>query len=346
MPTRDVEGVFLASAQLSAAIKEILCGREIRCAVAFWGKGSSSIFTPSALKDAKIICDVSLGGTNPKALVDLGAPDRNTLRHVEALHAKVYLSDRGMMIGSANASGGGIGFGKTAGLIEAGIWHAPTSAAFAAASDWFAKLWRRARMVDEDALALARRRFRPPPIGPRPRCNPKSNSVLDAVAVDPERFRGVGFVLTSGSTTAKQRDAAADATIIADQQGPTPLLSTADQRKIRVRNPGNVFSEWSPAEIDAWPRRFICAHRGADRTIRYFFYERTYTTIVDDYRGMVLATRPGTMRRELGFDRGAEALAAADEDRLRKLYKYAARDSHRLFETPEKLIAELDALGL
>ena len=74
MPEREEESAFLAGAHLSAAIKDILCGREIRCAVAFWGKGSSSIFTPKALKDAKIICDVALGGTNPKALVDLGAP--------------------------------------------------------------------------------------------------------------------------------------------------------------------------------------------------------------------------------------------------------------------------------
>lgn len=346
MPEREEESAFLAGAHLSAAIKDILCGREIRCAVAFWGKGSSSIFTPKALKDAKIICDVALGGTNPKALVDLGAPDRKTLRHIEGLHAKVYLSDRGMVIGSANASGGGIGFEKTAGLIEAGIRHAPTSAAYAAASDWFNKLWRKARMVDEDAVALARSRFRPPPAGPRPRRDQQANSVLDAIVNEVDRFRGVGFVLTSGSTTVKQRDAAANATIAADKKGPVPRLSASRQDEIRAWNPGNVFSEWSPAEVDAWPRRFICAHRGANGDIRYFFYERAYTTIVDEDRGMVLAARPRTMRRELGFERGTEALAAVDAPRLRKLFKRAAAASHCLFETPERLIAALNALGL
>ncbi|MGQ2941858.1 MAG: hypothetical protein ACT6Q7_10160 [Blastomonas fulva] len=304
------------------------------------------MFTSSALKDAKLICDVSLGGTNPKALVDLGAPNRKTLRHVEGLHAKVYLSDRGMVIGSANASGGGIGFERTAGLIEAGTRHAPPSVAYADASDWFNKLWRTAKMVDEDVLSLARRRFRPPSANLRPHRDPKANSVLDAFVNDVERFRGVGFVLTAGSTTTSQRDAAANATIAAAQQGATPTLSRSEEGEILAWNPGNVFSEWSPAEVDAWPRRFICAHRSTNGDIRYFFYERAHTTIVDEDRGMILATRPGTMRRELGFDHGAEALAAVDAPRLRKLYKRGAADSHCLYETPEKLVAALDALGL
>ena len=77
------------------------------------------------------------GGTSPKALVALGATKNKQLRHVPDLHAKVYISDRGVVVGSANASSNGIGFDADPGLIEAGMLLRPDDAGFAEAAAWF-----------------------------------------------------------------------------------------------------------------------------------------------------------------------------------------------------------------
>ncbi len=51
-----------------------------------------------------------MGGSNPKELRALGAPDNRRIKHLRGLHAKVYLSNKGLITNSANASNNGIGF--------------------------------------------------------------------------------------------------------------------------------------------------------------------------------------------------------------------------------------------
>lgn len=50
--------------------------------------------------------------TTQAALIALGAPHNERLLHLDGLHAKVYLSRRGAVVCSANASSNGIGFGE------------------------------------------------------------------------------------------------------------------------------------------------------------------------------------------------------------------------------------------
>lgn len=80
---------FLVGGDLTAAIKNMLGGDKVRCAVAFWGKGAEKLFAPPAKARPRIICDVTLGGTSPNALRSLGAPENNQLRHIPSLHAKI-----------------------------------------------------------------------------------------------------------------------------------------------------------------------------------------------------------------------------------------------------------------
>lgn len=153
---------FLTGAELAEAIRDVLAGAEVRCAVAYWGSGMKQAFPPSdGPPAARLICDVTRGGTSPKALLEMGATRNEDLRHVPDLHAKVYISDRGAIVGSANASHNGIGFGAAPGLLEAGVLLGPDEGAFAEAAEWFETLWGRSRKVGRKALQLAKERFRP-----------------------------------------------------------------------------------------------------------------------------------------------------------------------------------------
>jgi hypothetical protein len=117
---------FLTGRDLSTRVCHLLSCRNVRCAVAFWGEGAAGLLSDSNLREAKVICDLSMGATFPPELKRLGAPHNDRLRYLNGLHAKVYISDAGAVVASANMSSNGLGFKDTrrAGLIEAGTFHA------------------------------------------------------------------------------------------------------------------------------------------------------------------------------------------------------------------------------
>ena len=94
---------FLVKEELSNAIRAVVAGGEVRCAVAYWGKhnfGKDGM----PVKEWKIVCDIHSGNTSPEALDDLGAPDNDNLKYLQDLHAKVYLSSLGAIVGSADVA--------------------------------------------------------------------------------------------------------------------------------------------------------------------------------------------------------------------------------------------------
>jgi hypothetical protein len=126
---------FVDHKKLGPKIRRVLGGGGVRCAVAFWGDGAAaSLFAGPPPAEAHIICDIAMGGTNPRELKELGAPDNRGLRHLPGLHAKVYLSSRGLIAGSANASNNSIGFLDAAALMEAGTFHESEEEAWRQAS--------------------------------------------------------------------------------------------------------------------------------------------------------------------------------------------------------------------
>ena len=152
-----------------------------------------------------------MGGSNPQELKSLGAPTNPRIKHLRGLHAKVYLSDKGLITSSANASNNGIGFLAVAKLVEAGSFHSPQSEAFRSAVRWFENIWNCASVVDEFALdqaekAWERKTHIAGPLNNGITSNPRS--LFDAVANDRARFRGVGFVFTTGNATVEDRDKA------------------------------------------------------------------------------------------------------------------------------------------
>jgi hypothetical protein len=103
--------------EITAAVHSIFSGAtQVKCAVAYWGAGAlTEVFKGVTTKDVSIIGDIYSGGCNPAELKKMIARYPGKMLHCDRLHAKVYLSNKGVVIGSANASTNGMGMeGKEA----------------------------------------------------------------------------------------------------------------------------------------------------------------------------------------------------------------------------------------
>ena len=339
--------MFLSDNQNGPGIKRLLLGSDIRCAVAFWGDGASSLLTSSdRATPARVICDITLGGTNPNELRALGAPVNPNLRHIPKLHSKIYLSNLGVVVGSANASNNGLGIVAEALYLEAGVHAEPGSEVHDQAARWFESLWARAEQVDDAALQGCISAWDRRSIDQRPPHRAQSpDSLLDRVLVDPSQFRGVGFAFTTGLANRSDRDEAAAALIAEDRGRAVSSLSRVDQKRVRDWHVGDLYTDWSAEEISAWPRRFVAVHRNSRGRIGYWFYERAYEVMVGE-RGMVFARRPSGLRRQLGFQRASSVMAAADAPRLQKIFDRGKFQDHRLVENGDELLRLCSRIGL
>jgi hypothetical protein len=155
---------FLAGDDLSRKIREVVKGKDVRCAVAFWGRDAvKELFGTEGLErdDVKILCDISMGGTNPATLERIIKHYPDNHGHVLGLHTKVYHSNAGMVVGSANASANGIGFDRQAAKhLETGIYLGPEAASWKTARKWFDELWKNSITLDETAIAVAGKTWR------------------------------------------------------------------------------------------------------------------------------------------------------------------------------------------
>jgi hypothetical protein len=240
---------FLIGQALSEEIRRVLSGRDLRCAVAFWGLGAAEFIqaTGTSVADARIVCDLSMGGCWPGALEEMGDPGNKQLRQQDGLHAKVYISDTGIIVGSPDASANGIGFkGCKAIWLEAGTFHAPKSQIWRDAAAWFERLYRDARVVDGAALEEARRRWPKTPVYPKSPV--RKGSILDLVSTAPEKFGTIGFVFADEDTTPKARKAA--------RQNLKNQLPARANEIVSLPDSG-MFTGWEESDLERWPSSFI-----------------------------------------------------------------------------------------
>lgn len=137
-------------------------------AVAFWGEGAIGQLALGRKRPFRIVLDLSAGASNPAEVRNLMKLGPSRIKHVPKLHAKAYIGDETVVIGSANASANGLG----AEGHEASHWReislqTADRDAVTHARDWFERLWSDATKIDEADLARAeaawanRRRSRP-----------------------------------------------------------------------------------------------------------------------------------------------------------------------------------------
>ncbi|HEY1934104.1 MAG TPA: hypothetical protein VGG99_19010 [Acetobacteraceae bacterium] len=159
---------FLSGTALRNAINEITFGANVRCAVAFWGTGSETLFPKRKDKKIRIICNLKMGGTNPFTLEEFLSP-RFAVRQHDTLHAKVYINDKGAVVTSANASANGLGLEgrEQATWNEAGLFSDDPDVV-KTIGRWFEDTWNASRDIDggdiENAKAAwrARQAAKPP----------------------------------------------------------------------------------------------------------------------------------------------------------------------------------------
>ncbi len=307
---------FLDHEVIGQAIIDLVQGERPRCAVAFWGAGAAAqLFGPNGPGQARILCELSMNATNPAELEELGAPSNPLIKHLERLHAKVYISQVGAIVCSANASENGLGFGDAAGLVEAGVFLAPDTDAFQRAEQWFKDAWDDANAVDERVLASAWEAWNRKPRGGRPTCAPPvaiaGPSLLGTVIADPARFRGVGFVFTTGRAAKADRDEAAEELTQLDHARDVPLLSDDDYDALRKWPIGDLFTGWAERDLDAWPRKFICIYMPGNAP-SYWYYKRVHTVWLREERGVVFAERPPKLKSALSLQRGDAAMLRSD----------------------------------
>ena len=241
--------LFVVGDELSAAVATVLKGDNVRCAVAFIGKRAWEALKQPA---AKIVCNVDGGSTSADGLEKLSEVLGGKLRWTPNLHAKVYLSSNGAVIGSANFTGNGLGIPTMRGarLIEAATVHAADCAVFETASTWFDRLYDDAKIVGDAEIDRARKLFRPENTTST-KLAPRTGSILDLVERDPAAFNDVGFFFTSTKSTQedirKAKEAAPDPTIVRDWCDNVFTGWTDDIERIKP-----LFIEfWRPGERGA-----------------------------------------------------------------------------------------------
>lgn len=126
-------------------------GTPILMAIAYWGKGADEKLKSS--HEYKIICNLTDGGTNPSTIDNIRKMKNVELKHLERLHAKVVIGSKYTIVGSANFSENGLGYGSA---INAGQYEAALQIATEPVhSDWFDELWNKASIVSDSDISKA-----------------------------------------------------------------------------------------------------------------------------------------------------------------------------------------------
>ena len=250
------DALFLHGAALSAQIGEVTRGAHARCAVAYWGDGAfDTLFADRAdATTAQVVCDLTGGSTNPaeiERLIERGLE----VKAAPKLHAKLYLSEQGAVIGSANASRNALTRTDPEPL-EAGVFVSPGTAAYEEAGRHFKTLWAGAADVTLEALEAARAAWR---MAGRARAlaHPKAIAggrltLHENLLHRPEVFDGVDVVITKEDNPAEELEALS-------QAFEANTCETIDHSKY------DNFLSW---DVEHWPQHFISIHRMEDGSPR------------------------------------------------------------------------------
>lgn len=131
--------------------------KAIDIAVAFWGQGAE-LLIPQTGKKLRILCNLAMGGTNPKVIKDLQAYPSIEIKALNRLHAKVMIGDQQAIIGSANCSANGLNYegDELKGWYEAG-YRIYDATQLEHMQTWFDSLWVDAEPITESMLNDAAR---------------------------------------------------------------------------------------------------------------------------------------------------------------------------------------------
>lgn len=152
--------MFLKEDQLSQNVKKLLKSEsKLRIAVAFIGDGASQ-WIGSQATDVQTICNLAMGGTNPSEVKTfINKYGRENVKHINNLHAKIYIGTEYAIVGSANFSANGLG-GQPTGLREAGYKFKLDQPSGKNSLNWFEELWANAEYITDKDLKDAEQKWK------------------------------------------------------------------------------------------------------------------------------------------------------------------------------------------
>ncbi|WP_253270359.1 phospholipase D family protein [Paracoccus sanguinis] len=225
---------FLVGEALTDKIRRVCEGENLCVASAFWGRGAADFLGNRAVESGRFLADLTMGGTNPDELRSLGAPTSYRIKAVPSLHAKVYLSSKGAVVGSANISQNGIGWLDHPNLIEAGVFIPAGQKQWMAVLEWFEGLYGSALPIDEASLEDAERRW-------KLRASARAGRVS---AVRPSDVSEWGWVLWVNQVPAKRKRQAVEE------------LSNYLGEDIQL-NKYEIYDDWTDEDVSKWPDYFV-----------------------------------------------------------------------------------------
>lgn len=238
---------FLTGQDLRDRIRKVMAGSRPRMCVAFLGPDwVEEVFEGKLPKAAQVICDLRMGATVRAALQAGGAPYNERLRHLpdSEMHAKIYLSDEGAVVCSANATHAALS-GRC--RIEDGIWVKAGGATHQKVCKQFQERYTAAKQVNKAALDRA-----PEYVG-RPNFA-EGLTLVEALRRGPIAFQSIYFVCSTNVVDPEVRTAASR--LLDEEDGQSDPEEKAGRTGSR-----DYFSNWNIAPTD-WPALFFSVHRG------------------------------------------------------------------------------------
>lgn len=217
-------------------------------AVAFWGVGAvEQLGLDEIEKSYRILLDVTSGGSNPKVVAKLLQLRPKLVRCVDRLHAKAFIGESDLLIGSANASANGLGAegSEATHWCELGL-ATKSPRDIAAAQAWFKALWSKSKkitpkMLDDAEAQWAKRQKA------RPNTPSGSTDLLTAATANPGAFKNRGIYITV--STEKLSPKAEKARI---------------ERAKETKAPAYMFEQWPTMPVDS---HLICFTDFGGKTI-------------------------------------------------------------------------------
>lgn len=168
-------------------------------AVSFWGEGAIKELSLEKKRPTRVLLELGSGGTNPSVVKVLRKLPHVELKQLPKLHAKVYISQRAVVIGSTNASANGLGVeGKETTRWHELAVHINDDTLVRDTKIWFEEKWAAGQPITAASLSKAEREWKE-----RQKLRPKADGdvkdILAAAMKNPSEFRnrGVFVVVTS-----------------------------------------------------------------------------------------------------------------------------------------------------
>jgi hypothetical protein len=182
------------------------------------------------------------------------------------MHAKIYLSESGAVVGSANASSNAL---NNESQIESGIYVSPGSKAFQEIEKDFEKRWHSSDQVDSDALEQAPIYNYHKPVNGTKEVDSATNlegaTILELLH-DPSQLKGVYFVISSEGVSEEVREkgleeARKKETELGKNVAAPGDVKNSEHNEGQVAKGFEVFSGWDIAS-DQWPALFFSIYIG------------------------------------------------------------------------------------